>query len=238
MAWAHVQHSSTHEEGSDANVAQAYPSNVTAGSLLLCGVVWNDAGDTINLSTVTDSLGNTWKPFKTVNGSDAFSVAGWYAANSGGGANTVTATFDTNAANKGLIVAEYSGIATSTPLDQTAGQFQLSPSTSADGVTSGTVGGATAQTNELGWSMDYTRTLGATLNAGSNFTKRLESTAGTFYVMVAEDRNLAVTASTYAGTWTFSDAGSGAGTVFGTFLEPAAGGGASSRTFLLMGVGV
>jgi len=98
-----------------ASNAVAYASNVTAGNFLVCCI--STAGDVTN---VTDTLGHTWT--KAVDRGNALWLLYsdiWYVANCSGGANTVT--LSGGFANfEHIWVGEYSGMATTTPLDQTA----------------------------------------------------------------------------------------------------------------------
>lgn len=88
----------------------------TAGNLLVIGVGWVDAGNTITI-TVANTAGDTWTCGTKANNSSTSSQM-CYKANTAGNANDiVTVTFSTTTIFRRLIVLQYSGMATSTPLD-------------------------------------------------------------------------------------------------------------------------
>ena len=98
-------------------IAATLPNNVTAGNLLVAFA----AGGGINTNTITFSStgGPTWTnvaPTAFESGAAQVYVLG-YAQNAPSGATTVTATFNGSLTNRGIIVVEYSGADTSTPLD-------------------------------------------------------------------------------------------------------------------------
>jgi len=89
-----------------------YVSNVVAGDLLICVV--RGAG-TLTGITITDSQGNTWHncTFHAVTG---LSLQISYAIAGSSSANTVTVTPNASSALR-IAIFEYSGAATSSPLD-------------------------------------------------------------------------------------------------------------------------
>lgn len=110
-------------------VQQAQTITETAGNFLIAVVMTK--ATTLNPVTVADALGNTWIP-----AAPAQSQLGWsstfystvqifYAPNVLGGANTVYASqltsYDSNS-QTGLYLLEYSGVASSYPVDVSAGQ--------------------------------------------------------------------------------------------------------------------
>lgn len=95
--------------------AVAFASNNTAGNLILVYVIWENQGSV----TLSDTRGNAF--FSAV-GPTAWgsccSAQIFYAKNIAGGANTVTATFQTPVTSFGLVyIHEYSGIETTAPVD-------------------------------------------------------------------------------------------------------------------------
>ena len=96
-----------------AAVTNAFPSNNTAGSLLVCCFRGDPTG------TVSDSQHNSWS--LAVSQPSDGGVRGfrlWYAPNATAGANTVTVS-NSGALFVNSVIAEYSGVATSSPLAQT-----------------------------------------------------------------------------------------------------------------------
>lgn len=114
----------------------AYGSNNAAGNLLVAGL--QDSVDPAGI-TLSDTRGNTWvKAVGLYASGPGLSGSIWYVENCAAGANTVTVAGGT-ASFQELDIAEYSGAATSSPLDQTA--IATSSSTAPDS-------GATATTSQ------------------------------------------------------------------------------------------
>lgn len=82
-----VQHAANFNSSSNASVSQAYPSNVTAGDLL---VVMGGSEFTSGI-TVSDTLSNAWIQASTVTSSGYIQTV-WYANANASGACTVTIT--------------------------------------------------------------------------------------------------------------------------------------------------
>lgn len=115
MAPSKVQSTSnsTGSSGSSTTIAKAYASNVTAGNFLFAV-----AGGAANTTCTFSSSGDTWATIATFwDGNIGQLVSIGYAANVTGGAKTVTATFGTSTIFKSIIIEEWSGVATSSPLD-------------------------------------------------------------------------------------------------------------------------
>jgi murein DD-endopeptidase MepM/ murein hydrolase activator NlpD len=180
---AEVQ-AASNTSGTSLSIAKAFTSNNTAGNLIVAMVSWDNANT--NSMTCSDSQGNYYTTAllskDTTNQDD---IAICYAADIKGGANTVTATFGANSNILVLAVHEYSGVATTNPLD-------VSNSNIANG-TSGTngytAGSATTTTNGdliFGTMQDDTSTTG-TLTAGTNYTKRIQASNTGGYPFITED---------------------------------------------------
>ncbi len=105
--------------------------NVTAGNLLVAYARW--AGDATT-ATVTDSAGNTWVGISQVAWASGVGFANiFYCANCLGG-SSVTFTLNTGSASfRGLEVAQYSGISTTSPLDAHDGTATGSTTTMTSG---------------------------------------------------------------------------------------------------------
>ena len=109
-------------------VSVAYSSNPTAGNFL-CASVGSDGA--FATPTFTDNNSNTWADAVLSDDGGGCKNKTGYAANCNAGATTVTGNKSSNGA-MGLAIAEYSGIATVSPLDQTntGGGFGTDISTS------------------------------------------------------------------------------------------------------------
>jgi hypothetical protein len=101
------------------------PGASTAGDLMV--VSFSAQPTPLTVTSVTDSKGNT---YNLAVGPTVWSVGGksawtYYATNiiGGGAATTITVTLTGSPTNADTYAAEYSGIATSSPLDQTSAQF-------------------------------------------------------------------------------------------------------------------
>src|SRR5207253_3219954 len=123
-------------EGSGvASISSPFPSGNTAGNLIIAFVRMSTTTQTV---TVTDSRGNTYTDAVAQSQTtDGHQLHLFYAANVGGGANTVTATFSSTNNRPWMAIYEYSGLSPTSPLDQTA---------RAQGSGSGPSSGATAMT--------------------------------------------------------------------------------------------
>ncbi len=179
----------------------AYTSDNTGSNLLLCLVTWDTAGGRV-IDTVTDSKSNAWSLAKFQD--DTTNLQGcalYYAPNAAAGPNTVTVTFNGSALFTGLIVGEYSGIATSSPLDGTPAGQTTSGTTATDNVTSGNT--TTGQSGSLIIGAMADTDGNATMSAGTGFTKQGASqTSG----LSLEDM-VQGSAGAIAATWTRSVAG-------------------------------
>jgi hypothetical protein len=114
----------------------AYPNNVSANSLLLVSVTWGNVSTT---PTVTDSLGNSFNLVRSV--FDSPTTQGWclyYAINTkGAGADTINVSYASGSNYGGLIIDEFSGVSTSSPLDSSAIQDQANITGGTNALSSG-----------------------------------------------------------------------------------------------------
>ena len=150
-------------------IAQAFTAANTLGNLIVVAVSWGDnPAPSIHAA---DTLGDTY--LVAVNDFDSGNRQGLailYAFNVRAGANTVTVTFGTTGGYRRVIVSEYSGVATTAPLDVTA-KNQGTSTTAANGATS-TAATTTANGDLIfGVAMDDSGAFG-TINAGTGFTRR------------------------------------------------------------------
>ena len=150
-----------------SSVAIAYRSNNASGNLLVAaaGSFNSMAQQTL---TISDSAGNAWSQavVTTSFGSTAL-VYIWYAVNSKAGPNTVTFTPSRRDGDIDATIYEYSGIATSSPLDQT----NSATCSSCSSLSTGNV--STTQASELLFSYAYeTGRSDATFRVSSGWVKQ------------------------------------------------------------------
>jgi hypothetical protein len=166
----------------------AYSSPNTLGNTL---IAYGRFSGGSGAPAIVDTQGNSWvQLFSVANGSDQ-NVA-WAAYNCKAGANNVTFSQPTQSGLQ-AIIAEYSGVTTVSPLDQTTSSTGTSTSASSGNVT-------TTVANELilGFVSNST-TNGLTVTAGSGFTGRQTVNGNTFL----EDKDITTT-QTLAATATLS----------------------------------
>ncbi|MGA9673360.1 MAG: IPT/TIG domain-containing protein [Terracidiphilus sp.] len=159
-----VQVASATPQSTTASVPVAFSSPQTAGDLNVVIVGWNDT--TAAVQSVTDSAGNTYTLALGPTKGTGLSESIYYAKNIlASSANTVTVTFNQGATKPDVRILEYSGVATSNPLDV---------STGASGNTyiadSGYVNTTAANELIVGGSMVQSNT---TVMAGAPFTPRV-----------------------------------------------------------------
>jgi hypothetical protein len=154
---AFVQGASNSTSGTTMTVS--YGSSVTAGHLLV-GMV-RVAGTT----SVSDPLNGAWT--KAVGASDGVNAI-WYKANSKAGSTSVTASGTTSGPIR-AVIADYSGIATSAPLDGTA-------CSTGTGTTATTGSTASVPAGELAFAGIGTFDSPITVTAGAGATLRSQFT--------------------------------------------------------------
>ena len=221
MAAAYVQ-SNSGTVFSGTTIAVAYSSNVTAGGLLVCHIYANHG-----ISSVADSRSQTYSASTNVTDGATYSLATFYFPNTTGGACTITCTFAGAVTYASMQVAEYSGVATSLPLDQTTSNNQTTPGTATDAITSGSVTTTTDGQLIVGWTTALTGGVG-TVTAGTNYTARTNIFGDT----VDEDR-VQTSAGSIAATFTTTSATSNYITIISTFKAATA----SQSLLTLLGVG-
>lgn len=119
MAWAYVKSANNiPAPGAGTTVAKAYGSAVTATNLLTASCTWGVGSGAASFS---DSVNGSWTATvkSTNDATNNQSVSTSFFASTASGTPTVTATF-ASADSRGIIISEYSGVATSTPEDGTA----------------------------------------------------------------------------------------------------------------------
>lgn len=150
--------------------------NETSGNTNVVAIGWGDITHTV--SSVTDSHSNTYTQIgTTITNGTGLRQAFYYSKNITGGGNTVTVTFNGPAAFPDAIVAEYSGLDTTAPLD-------VFNSALGSGTAAASTPVQIASANEL------LVGIGATTNAftaaGGGFTNRVID----IYGNLLEDRNV------------------------------------------------
>lgn len=206
--------SNSNSAASGTTVATAYSSNVTAGGLLVA-CIFSDVG----VTSVAGSIGG--QTFSTVSANTdgaTYTFGMYYFPNTTAGADTITATLSGATGYTHLIIGEWSGVDTASPLDKFANQFQTAPGTGANAVTSGNV--TTTTDGQLiigcGNSMTYAANQ---LTAGTGFTIRQTH----FSDNPMEDR-IQTSAGSIAATFTSNSATNNYNPIIGTFKAAAAAG--------------
>lgn len=216
------------QSASAAAPSCAYGSANTAGNLLVA--VLQDSNDPAGI-TLSDTRGNAWiKAVGLYSSGLVLSGSIWYAANCAAGANTV-AVAGGFTVFQCLAVAEYSGIATASPLDKTAVDLNSAAASPDSGPTA-----ATTQADELlvgGIALDA----GSAVTWTGSFTSRQSATNGGGNRMVAFGDRIVSTTGAYdatatstTGDWiaaiaTFKAASAPSGGPFPFFLDNALSGG-------------
>lgn len=190
----------------------AYGSNVTAGSMLVAVFRCGSANVTM---AYTDTLGNSWSSAVSNNNpldaNTELDIS--YALNSGAGANTVNpGTSDDTCGTRRWIIMEYSGVATSSALDQT-NSATFSAATSANS------GNITTTQNEEVAICGTQSSNNDNWTISSPFTERQNGTK-----VNAGDNVLATTQTLSCTATGSSDSG---GIAIASFKAPAAGGGSA-----------
>lgn len=211
MAYAFVQQNANDAAASVATITVTLTP--TAGNLLVFAIT-GDSADTSSIA-LSDNLGshNTFTQIGTdLVTTNAQRCAWWFAANCKGGATTFTATFSTSTRFRAIYVAEYSGIATASPLLNGARAENDSPGTTADAVTSGNANATSQPALVWGFSIDTSGT--TTPNAGTGFTSRTNVWSTNTCLGRPEDKRVTATgnvAATFTATTGTDTHGSGVG---------------------------
>ena len=181
---AFVQVNAATPQTTQSKVAVKYAKAQAAGDTNILAIGWNNA--TSNITSVTDSMQNTYQLAVATARGNGLSQAIYYAKNikaAAAGKNAVTVTFNTAAPYIDLRGTEYSGLDPTNPLD--AGHSASGRSATAD---SGAVTTTTATELVFGAGM----TTGAFSAAGTNFTSRIITSPD---ADIVEDRSVAATGS-------------------------------------------
>jgi len=142
-----------------SSVSVTYPAAQSAGDLNIVVVGWDNT--TASVSTISDTLGNTYTLAIGPTRGTGLSQSIYYASNIKAGSNTVTVTFNQAAPFVDMRVLEYRGVTT---LDVKAGA-------SGKGATSNSGSATTTVARELIFGANYVAN--TTKGAGTNFTSRI-----------------------------------------------------------------
>ena len=185
---AFVQVNAATPQTSQSQVTVSYANAQVAGNTNILAIGWNNA--TSNITSVTNSAGNTYQlAVPTVRGT-GISQAIYYARNikaAAPGANTVTVTFNTATPFVDVRATEYSGLDPVNPLD-------VGTSASGNSATANSGSVTTTAARELIFGAGTT--VGGFAAAGTSFTSRIITTPD---LDIAEDR-LVTTAGSYSAT--------------------------------------
>ena len=190
---AFVQVNAAVPQTNQSSVTVRYNNAQTAGDTNILAIGWNNA--TSNITSVTDSAGNTYQLAVPTARGAGVSQAIYYAKNikaAPAGTNTVTVTFNTATPYVDIRATEYSGLDPNTPFD--VGTSASGTSTSAN---SGTV-----TTTAPGLIFGAGMTTGGFSTAGTGFTTRVITNPD---ADIAQDRTV-TTAGAYSATASVSGA--------------------------------
>lgn len=138
MAYSIVQFASGHSNSSVASIAATLGANITAGNAVAV-FVHEQSATRANRGSVADAAAGSYTRPGSAIANDTVNAWGldtFYKLNHPGGVATVTFT-PTASSTCGIVVAEISGIDASSGFDIEQRNYQASPGTSTDGVTTG-----------------------------------------------------------------------------------------------------
>jgi len=168
-----VQQASVAAAAAATSTALAFSSNNTLGNTIVVAVSWNTVSSLT--PTCSDSQGNTYSAIVLETDDPDNSQSGiCYATNIKAGANTVTVTFGASVTYRALAIQEYSGIATTSPVD-TYATYAATGTTATNAYTSTTAATTTSGDLIFGYFVDETGST-ATATAGTGFTQRTDNT--------------------------------------------------------------
>lgn len=165
----------------------SYTSNVSAGNLLVL-LCTQFSGANRVISAVSDNLNGSWTLAKRqgVAGTNPQSEV-WYFPNTAAGACTITITWANGSDSKDILALEYSGVATTTPVDVTDGvtgtsstsqeYASASDTTSANG--SVILGVSALNGSNTGYSSTSSFTQITSLSANTTFAEQIATGAVT-----------------------------------------------------------
>lgn len=195
--------------------------NTTSGNTMIVVVGDNSNSSAVgHVSTITDSQGNTYVQAVGVAQSTNTNCEIWYAKNiTGGTTPTVTITLSAAATENGVIVREYSGLDTISPLDQTNSGAGTTGATLSSSATS-----TTTQANELvvAGGVQTNGTSSWSLGSGYGNLDQKSNAFASNVSVAAEDQTVSST-GTYTGTFGWSGSNGSWCVVIATFKAATAG---------------
>lgn len=215
----------TNTHGTDVTSLSSSITGVTAGNLLLLVVSWANSGSSTGPQLDATAVSNGWKVGQNPTGTASTGHSGWfvgasifYLPNTPSGTNAVNITFN-NTSRLDTILAEFSGYATSSPLDKTA------TNNVANGTTVTVTTAATTVATEL-----VMAAVATTFEFGNGNEGITDPPTGYTTLNVNQDNNLAcsfemaykevVATGTQSATWSWNQSGEGVG-VISTFATSA-----------------
>jgi hypothetical protein len=219
MAIAHVQ-SNEDNIASGTGDTLAYGSGVTAGSLLVMSFRLGDPGSGPKTVTVSDDINGSWTevPSSAFTGGSG-QVGQFYFPNAGSGTTTVTIAISGAATSIRWAIHEFSGVATTSPLEQhNASTFSIGE----DGPDVTTVQANQVIFVSIGVNTAMTITAGTGYTLGQVVPDSPSARFATEYQIVAA-------ATTYTGDFNL-DGDTASQSVISSFLEAAAGGRTTKNT--------
>lgn len=217
MAIAHVQ-TPTADTTATATSTNQVLGTATAGNAIMVGWRYAGSGRTVTLS---DNIGNTYtsNAIEAFDAADGSTVGIGYALNIGAGSTTVTFGISGLAASLRMSVSEFSGVATSSAIDKTAGASGNSTTPASGSVTPTTNGQLFYAVCHSGSATTYT--------AGTDFTLNTAIPSGAGSQRLATERYIQPTAAAHNGNFTAGSSQLWAAAL-ATFRDTAAAGSPSS----------
>lgn len=227
MAIAYVNSGTGRDYSGPSSAAlTAAATSLTAGNAIIVGARWYDPTNTIDVSSVTDTAGNTYVqgPARFASGGTWEQLIIWFALNATGHAsNVVSVNLSSAVQFWGVVTAQYSGLATSSAYDTTA-----------DGLNGGgtiTTGAFTTDTaDELLFALAQVANTGQTWSptAGGGYTIRAQDASN---VAVVQDKIVSAIQTGVTTSIDCSDAGTTKSMLVATFRAAAGGGGGGNPWF-------
>jgi hypothetical protein len=158
-----------------STIAATFGASNTTGNLIAVAVWW--VSTTITLNSVTDSQGNTYTLVGSSTQGNGASAQLAYAKNiTGGSAITVTAHFS-GSTSGAVVIHEVSGADASSPLVSSNGQYQNSPGTGTDAISSGALSFSGSNNYVFGAAFDDNGN-NTVFTKGTGFNQRVSGNLG------------------------------------------------------------
>ena len=204
------------------SIALTLDNPVAVGDVITL-VVGHGGGQTDESTGVSDNLGNSYSPVASswiVDTNFDQNGKAYLCVVTVAGTPTITAAFGASVMYRGLMVHVNTGRDTTTPLHQNTRQYQASPGTATDGVTSGSVTPTLDNCDVVAFAWNTSNV--GNRSAGTGFTKRETIGDGSTTLAGDSESLTQTTAASVAGT--FTQASNDAALTWVLVLAPAAGG--------------